>query len=261
MTFATGLLIWSSGVFSMQAQNVTVGVGLDIKKNVLIQEYWKDGASYFAIANSGKIPAEVSFREWADKKPGRNLLGPVAVGVNELVVVAAKPTEGRELVAVTIDDGTLLGLLRAPAKFGGADAAGITTPDGLNGLGGRRGDLWGSQENKSIAPGGDIRLRITVPDGIGTIRFPKTQSLGSFPASTLKGVSSESLPIEEDEKGFVIDASKGRESRKSHVIVLDLKATSDEKATMLAIQGRVTTPEGGGFSIVRGIPLALPSPK
>jgi hypothetical protein len=44
------------------------------------------------------------------------------------------------------------------------------------------------------------------------------------------------------------------------VIVLRVKAPVTDPPSMLTINGRITTPQGAGFSFTRGIPLEPPPP-
>jgi hypothetical protein len=249
----TGIFV---GYFAMQTGNVTVGVGLDLKKEVFIQEYWDGGIPFYAMANLRKTPVKVSIDEWENRRIGKRLIGPVAIGPNSLTRVnVAAAAENRELVAVTLDDGTLLGLLRGPRNRPAVKDGHITTFDGLNGIGGSRPDLWFTQNKLAYLPGSEIELRLRVPDRIGMIRFSKEQSLASHPAAALTSVTSDSLSVSEDERGFTIDATNSRHVRDSHSITLHIRAPRTGSPVFVTINGRVTTPEGGGFSLTRGIPL------
>ena len=259
MASGFGLSALVFGALAMQNANVTVGVGLDLKQGVLVQEYWEGGSPFYAIANLRKTPAKVAIDAWENRRVGERLIGPVDVGPGELVRVNAAAAEGnRELVAVTLD-ATVLGLLHAPRKPPAPQDGKITSYDGLNGVGARRTDLWLTQDEPAYPPGAEVTLRLTVPDGIGTIYFAGRQSLTSHPEATLRGVTSDSLPVREVEGGFTIDATRAKQARKSHVVVLQIQTPRADPPPMFTLNGRVTTPYGGGFSITRGIPLAVPA--
>ena len=102
------------GLLAMQGSYVTVGVGVDPKQGVLIQEYWRGEHPFYAIANVRKEPVKIAIKVWENKKAGKNLIGPVDVAANSVVRVSAGSAGAeRELVAATLEDGTVLGLLRA----------------------------------------------------------------------------------------------------------------------------------------------------
>jgi hypothetical protein len=243
----------------MQASNVTVGVGIDPKKGVFIQEYWRGENPFYAIANLRKVPVKIKISEWVNKQVGKHLIGPVEVDANAVVRArAASIGAERELVAVSLDDGTLLGLLRGPGKPLVVEDDRIRTIDGLNGLGGKRRDVICVQDELAYAPGQEFKLYLTIPDRIGKAQLSKTHTFTSYSPSTLIDVTSDSVPVTQDDRGYAIDATSATRAKESHVIALRVKAPQKAPPAMLTINGRITTPQGAGFSFTRGIPLELP---
>ena len=135
----------------------------------------------------------------------------------------------------------------------------ITTIDGLNGMGGKRVDIVCIQDELAYAPGQEFTLLVKVPAGIGKARFLKSQRLLTLAPATLVAVTSDSLHVTEDDQAFTIDITRTEAAKESHSMVLRIKAPRTEPPPMLTISGRITTPQGGGFSITRGIPLELPA--
>jgi hypothetical protein len=246
-------------LLAMQTGNVTIGVGLDLKKGVLIQEYWESETPFYVIANLRKTPVKVSIHEWVNKKAGKQLIGPVEIAPNAIARVnALAAARDHELLSVAVEKEPALGLMRAPGKAPANKNQDIITCAGLNGIGGKRDDLWFSQQKPAYPAGAEFTIYLAVPDGIGTIQFSKEQKLTAHPAATLTRVVSESLPVTEDQRGFTIDATRATRVQETHSIELHIKAPRDRAPAMMSINGRVTTPTGGGFSITRGIPLVAP---
>jgi hypothetical protein len=82
----------------------------------------------------------------------------------------------------------------------------------------------------------------------------------SYSPATLIDVTSDSVPVTQDHRGYAVDATAATRAKKSHVIVLRVKAPLTDPAAMLTINGRIRSPQGAGFSFTRGIPLELPPP-
>jgi hypothetical protein len=235
-----------------QASNI-IGAGLDINQGILVQEYWENGLPHYAIASTRKEPVKVEFHGWRDKKAGDLLLGPVPLRSGSIAQVDAHPADGHELMAVRINEGTILGLLRGPQqpRFNSPKDR-IVTYYGLNGVGGRRADMWFSQAHL-VLPSDHIELEMVVPNGLGTIHFPKARSVRSLLEAVIVHAASDTLPVHDGEQGFTIDSTKAGDGQRTHSVRLRFKAPPLKSTALLTVNGRVKTPAGGGFAILRGI--------
>lgn len=165
------------------AANV-IGIGLDWRKNVFVQEYWKDGTAHYLIANRGKAPVTITVNEWKAQGAGPKLAGPWEVKAGAVLDVEAPKIKGEQFVLWQLADGTDLGLLgppRAPAEKPGEKVA---TYDGLNGSGGRRFDVYCEQAKAGFPSDGTFEVKLVLSSAAsarGVLTFRKKKSLDALP--------------------------------------------------------------------------------
>ena len=242
---------WSSPTHAM-----TIGLGLDWRRNVFVQPYWEGGKSKYLLANLQAAPAKISIREWRAAATAKPLAGPWDIQPGAALNVDAPATAAGTLAEWTIAGGEPLGLLSAPMPVAGKPAGRIVTNEGLNGSGGAQKDLWCEHETLTFKSGAEVVVLLLVPPGGGTIKFQKKPEHPLVPALAIAKAECSTLKIHEDEKTITIDAGAAGGDTKPHSIRLVFHGLKVTKPTLVMFDGWRMQPGGGGHGITRGLIIA-----
>jgi hypothetical protein len=213
---------------------------------VRIQELWAADRPLFALANLGSAPVAISVHERAS---GRLRAGPWRLEPGAVAAIEAGAIQGAGLVEFRLGDGRSLGLLDAPPAGGSgvpASSGVVVTTDGLNGSGGRHGDVWLEQPAERLS-GGEIALTLKVKAAArGTIWFERKRN------PPLTG-SSDSLPVAITPDRLTIDLGRPRSRPTVHEVRLRLQAPRADRPGLLVLEGWFARGERGGHTLVRGL--------
>jgi hypothetical protein len=244
-------LVLLLGCFTGAARAEVIGIGLDWRKNVFIQEYWQAGAPRYLIANLGKEPVKVAV--YNRQAAGPALAGPWEVPANGIIRVDAPNAMAEGLLQFKLADGTSLGLLGAPVAPASLAKDRTVSNDGLNGSGGRQRDLWCEQEKAAFPAGGIIEVTLLIPAGKGTVTFQKKKGLDTPPEAVIREARSETLTVQATDKEIRIDSNRPLKEAKLHTVTLRFDAPPVTAPTLVAIDAWCATGKGGGFHIIRGV--------
>jgi hypothetical protein len=225
-----------------------IPLGLDWRKNVFVQEIWKDGSPHYVIANLGKDDVTISVFEGNRNKL---LAGPWKVAAQGSMTPNIKGLAGKQMVTFKLADGARLGMILGPGAEKPAKDA-IVSYYGLNGSGGRQTKVWIEQPSETVKAGDVFELTLKVPANFGTIRFPsQTTSFAIKPLNPIEVVST-TLPVGKD-KTHEIDTHKPIKAEAIHAVTLRFRAPAVDAPTMVMINGLHRFPQGGAAGITRGI--------
>lgn len=239
-------------VFSLSARADVIGVGLDWREKVFVQEFWREGKAHYAVFNDG--PAAVSLGVFP-RKGGAALAGPWKLEPKGFLEVEVSGLVGKGLVEFKVEGGKSLGLLDSPTEGPAAGKEKKPVANvGLNGSGGRQANLWTEQDTVSFAAGGKVELRLSLPAGAGVLMYD---------AAKLPGLelSSETLDIQRDGDKIKIDLAKPKTPKDRHTLVLRFPTTEDKpQPALIVVDGWLSTPGGGGHGVTRGV-IVVPAKK
>ncbi|MBM4033736.1 MAG: hypothetical protein FJ291_18415 [Planctomycetes bacterium] len=254
----------------------SIGVGLDWRTGLFVQEYWQAGKPRYLIANLTREPARITvqtvnidareggqaFRE-ADpipQKPIEVLAGPWEVPAGGVADVDASPLLGKGLVDFR-SGAKRLGLLDLPkAAPVTATPNTIATNNGINGSGGRQARMWCEHAALRVPSGADIEVKLLTAANQGTMKLSRKLT----PAEEKDGVVTRpahippseavcgTLTITSTDNAAAIDTGKPLKEQALHAVVLRLKAP-DVVAPTLVTFGGWTQHGGGGFWLIRGV--------
>jgi hypothetical protein len=223
------------------ADQIPLGLRWD---KVFVQEYWKDGKPYYAIANIGDRNAIV----WTTDGAGK-----WKVKAGQIARVAVQPGQNGALFRFMIDQQNL-GLLQQPVTPKQPVKDGYATYLGLNGSGGGYQDLYCVQKEFSFPSGGIIEIDLIVPSKRGTITFWK-QKRNDYPLPQALIIEAKcaTLPVTDTGGTIVIDANKPLKDEPTHTVLLKFRAPMVQRKTMVIIDGNATLTQGGAHGITRGV--------
>lgn len=248
----TTLAILSFFLLSISTHADTIGVGLDWRKNIFLQEYWQAGKPRYLIANLGKDPVKVAVYEWKARKKGDKLAGPWEIKAKDVADVDAAPLKDQGLMQFEVGD-DFLGLLAGPKAPEQKKKKTIFSYEGLNGSGGRYNDIWYEQEKLDTNSEGVITVDLVLEGPKGIITFKKAKSIEQLPEALIQEARSETLPIQSTDAEIKIDTTKPTKDATPHRITLKFKAPKVEGPTLAAIDAWVALSQGGGFHAIRGV--------
>ncbi len=250
----------------------SIGVGLDWRQKVFVQEYWQDGKAHYAIYNGRPeaIKVAVSDVHYTNVAGAESLrevegkeLGKWEVGGKSVVFVDAPMTaagDGLRNLVFRIVDGPRLGLLSSPVAPAELPKDKIVSGDGLNGSGGRQPKVCYEQDSLTFKSEGIIEVQLKLPADTGTVTFKKGKSTDNIPVeAVISEAESATLPIQTDKEKIVVDTSKPLKAAEIHTVTLRFRAPKVDAATMVVIDGWVSLPStvpglpGGGFHVIRGV--------
>lgn len=246
-----------------------IGVGLDWRQNVFVQEFWQEGKALYAIYNGRSepitlkmsdvqfvnVPGTESFRAIE----GKELASWDLKGKEVLFVDAPMKPAGDELrfLKLRVAEGPQLGLLTFPSAPASLPKGKIITSDGINGSGGRQPNVSYEQDSLTFKSGGAIELRLSLPAGGQTATFKKKKSFDNPIEAIIEEAECATLPIQTGKEEIVIEASKPFKAVETHTVTLRFKAPKVDSPTMAVIDGWVSTqptvPGGSGYHVVRGV--------
>jgi len=230
-----------------------IGVGLDFRTGVFVQEYWQNGKPYYALANLGKEGVQISVNDW---KSGAALAGPWGVQSQSVTHVDASKLPANGLVRFQLANGKALGLLNVPMPPA-ASGKNVATFEGMNGSGGRHNELWCEQEKLAYSADEVIDLKLLVPGGAGIIKYSTKAEEGAILQLPLLEATCETLPITRMGDQVQILASKPLKKQALHTITLRFRAPMASTPTMVMVSGWRAISTGAGHGITRGI-VVLP---
>lgn len=243
--FLTGAILTATMFGQQPAQADVIGIGLDWRKNIFVQEYWSEGKPFYAIANKTDTDQTLTCLAYQGKA---KLSDPWKVPAHSVVHVDASALVGKDLLQFDLASGGSLGLMASPTTPKEFPKAPIVSYDGLNGSGGRHADIWVEQDAKTFESGKPVELRIQIPSDRAELIVKK----GELDAIE---VSSESLPVAPGkDDSFTLDFSKPVKPQEVHTVVLKFTAPEVETATSLTIDTWLWAKgKKGGHGITRGI--------
>ncbi len=246
-----------------------IGVGLDWRAGIFVQEYWQGGKPRYLIANLAREAAKVSVHPWqmpnmreggmlrelaaAAPKAAEPLAGPWELPAGGVADVDASPLLGKNLVEFRAGD-KRLGLLEAPKPLAAEPSGKIATSCGINGSGGRQARMWCEQATLHALAGADLEVRLITAAGEGTIKFSRKPKPGADlrPAELGLGKAAcDTLTITSTDDAVVIDTGKALKEQPWHTVSLRFKAPAVSAPTLVMFSGWVQH-GGGGYGLTRG---------
>lgn len=258
--YRSRVLVWVLTLVALALQDrafaTSIGVGLDWRPKVFVQEYWNDGKVSYAIANHTDTDQVLTVSAWRDRK---RLAGPWAVKAHAVIHVDASALIGllvpNDLLSFALESGVSLGWMQSPKQPEGAPRTMIVTGYGLNGSGGGERDLWVEQDAVSFRPGSVVELRVRIPGSKGQLIIKQGDLLDLE-------VSCKTLTVNRENDQLVLDIAKPISAQDAHLVVLRFKAPNVEQTTMLPFSPWLSERGNrGGRGISRGVviePVASP---
>ena len=226
-----------------------VPIGIDWRKQIFVQEVYKDGVPHYLIANLGDKEVTITLFE---KRSDTVLAGPWKIAGKSVEFKEIKNLAGKEMVTFKLADGAALGMIFAPGDEKPAKTA-IVSYYGLNGSGGRQVNQWVEQKSEMVKGGEVLELTLKLPAKVGTIRFGAESVNDDIRSLSPFEVVSPSLSIAAKDKVFEIDTQKPLKAETLHTVTLRFRVPEVESPTMFMINGQQRLPNGGGMGITRGI--------
>ncbi len=248
------------------AQAELIGIGLDWRSGIFVQEYWEKGEPHYLLANLSKEAVEITVHEFDSKwRLGQPLpktaAGPWKVPAGAHATVDASPRVGAGLWRFVIGGKQPLGVLPGPTDPG-VKGAGYVPSMGLNGSGGIVPRLFVVQPTLEVAAGSTVKIVLHLPSKSGVLKFKAEPEAAVDPLRpaplVVESATSETLPISKDEKqAIVIDTDAPKTDAQAHEVVLSLPLPKVKAAQLFMLDGWLARPNGGGNGITRGL-LVVP---
>jgi hypothetical protein len=244
-------VILAGMILVVPAEGSVIGVGLDWRKNVFVQEYWQDGVPHYVLANLGSTAIQITVHE---RTSGVQLAGPWEIKPRSVTFVDARPLQGKDLVAFKLADGTNLGLLGSPVPPATPIKDAIATYDGLNGSGGRHNIPWFEQTSLTFRSGEVFEVKLMMQSPGGVVKFSRKGG-NEVAISQLPLVEAvcPSLAVKVSGDQIQIDANRPLQPQKIHPITLRFRAPEVKSPTLFMITGWRATSGGSGHGVTRGI--------
>jgi hypothetical protein len=231
-----------------QAEPGVIPLGLNFKKNIFLQEVWKEKVPYYVIANLGNTDVTVSV---FDRSNNKLLAGPWKIAGKSVATQDVSKLIDKDLIDLRLADGSALGILFGP-RLPKVAAKGIASFDGLNGSGGRSETTWIEQSNDTVKAGEVFEVKLKVVANSGQISFPpQPAKLEAITVLTPFEVVSDTLPVAKD-KNNEVDSNKPIKAEALHTVTLRFHAPAVEAPTMVMIQG-LRQYTNGSAGLVRGV--------
>jgi hypothetical protein len=243
-----------------------IGIGLDWRQNVFVQEFWQEGKARYAIYNGRpeaiKLTAgEVQFVKVAGTESFRAVegkdLGSWEVKEKRVVFVDAPRSpvsDGFRFLRFRIADGPHLGMLTFPAAPADLPKGKIVTCDGINGSGGRQQKACYEQDSLTFKSGGIIEVRLKLPAGGETVMFKKGKGTENPAEALISEAECATLPIQATKEAIAIDTRNPVKAAVVHIVTLRFRAPKTDAPTMVVIDGWVSMPPtDAGYHAVRGV--------
>lgn len=248
MSRRSSVLVWVLTLGTLVLQNrvlaASIGVGLDWRKNVFIQEYWKEGKVSYAIANKTDTDQAILV---AASRTGEGLAGPWKVKAHSLVFVDASALVGKDLLRIDLENSDSLGLMNSPVQPVESQKTTILSYYGLNGSGGLHHDAWMEQDALTFLPESVVELRLRIPGSKGPLILKK----GDIPDIE---VSCKTLTVDRTDNQITLDIANPVVAQDAHIVVVKFKAPKVDKETMLTVDTWLwERGKQGGYGITRGV--------
>ena len=245
-----------------------IGLGIDWRKGIFIQEYWQNTHAYYEIANTNKTDVTLTAKPWgaSDLTPKAISLGTIPAG--SVIKVNAAELIGKGLMEFDEADGTSIGLLQAPvtpvspAPTPDASDATYRSFDGVNNSGGRHQDIWFEQGSLDLYCG-ERRLTIKTGNNFSSIKVLAAPQMGALSVPKLLGVTCPTLIVTKAANGdYMITPRASADSVPAiHSIEVSYDIPNLSVKTMLGIDSVVELSGGrGSFHLARGIIVAKMEP-
>lgn len=225
-----------------------IGVGLDWRKEVFVQEAWLDGKPVYRMVSRRADPVEIRVHE---RRGGAQVAGPWKLEPGTLLQVDAQPLVGKDLLEWKLGDGSSLGLLESPraGDWPAAPPKTLRTQYGLNGSGGRWPGMWIDLPAEPVAPGATVSLTLHLPEKCGTFLWSKEKQ----PKLSAK---SDTLAIRDLPNRAETDSGKPTKSAKRHAVTVSVPVADSDPAGLVIVDGwRWTVPLKSGHGITVGVPV------
>jgi hypothetical protein len=250
-----GLALVMGLVCAQPTSAEVIGIGLDFRKGLFVQEYWQDGKPHYALANLGAEGVRITV---TDRKSGAVLAGPWEVKARSVAHVEAGKVAGNDLVQFTLANGSSLGLLTAPVPPAQQAKGVLTTSDGMNGSGGRHAEIWCEQARPTFKSEELIELKLVVPANAGIIKYStKQEENRTIVHVPLVEADCATLPVEKVGAELHIRTNQPLKDEPRHTVTLRFKAPRVTAPTMVMVTGWRALNNAGGHGITRGI-VVLP---
>jgi hypothetical protein len=264
LALCCALAIVLSAASSAHAE--TIGVGLDWRSGVYVQEVWHKGAPHYVLANLSKEDVQITVHEFDSRwRLGQPLpkpeAGPWKVAAGGKAFVDAATVTGDKLHRFVIAEGKQpLGLLPSIAapEFAGEPykGDGYASRLGLNGSGGATPGVLLVQPTLGLRSGATVELKLHLPAKSGVLKFNLAPEKSDDPLRpqtlVVESATSDTLPITADAKQITIDTGAPKAEAASHEFVLTLTIPAVETGTLLMLDGWLANPTGGGQGLTRG---------
>lgn len=222
----------------------TIGVGLDWRKNIFIQEYWKDGKVSYSIANKTGADQVIVGHTY---NGGKKIAGPWNVKANSLISEDVSSLIGKDLVQFDLEGGDSLGLMDSPVAPAEFPKSPIVSYYGLNGSGGRHNDVWVEQDKLVFPSESIVELRLRIPGSKGQLIVKK----GDLPNIE---VSCKTLKVSQGKDDIMLDIENPITAQDAHIVVLKFKAPKADKTAMLTVDTWLwDRGKNSGHGITRGV--------
>lgn len=237
-----------------------IGVGLDWRRGIFVQEYWHKGEPHYLLANHSKEDVEITVHEFDSKwRLGQPLpkpqAGPWKVPAGQQTLVAAKGLVGEKLYRFVMGGKDPLGVLSSPQNPG-YKGPGYATGLGLSGSGGMTKGLYLVQDKLESTAGDTIKVVLHLPAKSGVLKFNRMPDRVADPLRPITIVpdsaTSKTLPVTSDDKQIVIDTEAAKADAKSHEVELTLTLPKIESARLFMLDGWLAKGTGGS-GVTRGL--------
>jgi hypothetical protein len=228
-----------------------IALGLSWEQKIFVQEYWRLGSPYYAVSNRTDKNVTITVSGKTAKVAGPWRVKPGAAKGFEIPTAETN----FELVRVLNADRSL-GLLEQPTKLTPPTADGFATCVGLNGSGGRDISLWMVQKQWQYVAGEPIEVTFYVKARPGTLTLSRPAggaTAGGLTSAQVVKVTSETLPIRDDAKGFIIDTGKPKKAADWHRVTAQYQAPDVSRLSLILIDGWYADNGGGGHVLARGV--------
>jgi hypothetical protein len=264
LTLAVGL------AFPTLASASQIGVGLDWRQGVFVQEFWQEGKARYAIYNSRpeaikltvndvqfvNLPGTESFRAIE----GKDLASWEVKGKGVVFVDAPKAAagDGLRFLRFRFANGPPLGVLTIPSAPADLPKGKIVSCDGINGSGGRQQKVCYQQDSLTFKSDGIIEVKLRLLAGRETVTFKKAKGTDNPVEALISEAECATLPIQAGKESITIDLSKPLKAADLHIVTLRFRAPRVDAPTMVVIDGCVSIPPTvpgttGGYHVIRGV--------
>lgn len=237
-----------------------IGVGLDWRSGIFVQEMWHQGRPAYLIANLSKADIELTVHEfdsrWRLGQPlPKEQAGPWKIAAGKHLLVSAKEVQGDALRRFVINGKDPIGVLPG-VKDPHYEGKGYATGQGLNGSGGSTPGVYIVQPERKLVGGATVELELHLPSQAGVVKFnlmPEPSDDPLRPKTLIvESAKCETLPVTRDEKQIAIDTMAPLQAAASHKVVLTISLPAVQTDELHMLDGW-RAQGAGGSGITRGL--------